>query len=180
MWRTFFPFLILAVLGIGLAGCAGDMKDKWPSLAPRAGEVPSGLPMPATGYCAGCGQDVVAGATVPPSPAALKPMPADTDARLASIAAVIAGVEAKVPAQARITMAVIAAVHRDPSRSGDAEVERSRYESLFLPLSIEDSRLVVLTDNVVGRNGADAVLAKVIDLRARLAALQQKRTSLPD
>ncbi|MBC7505361.1 MAG: hypothetical protein H7267_06520, partial [Sandarakinorhabdus sp.] len=109
-----------------------------------------------------------------------QPLPADVQARLTNIVGIIAGVEAKVPAQARTATAAINAARRDAARSGDAEVERSRYEALFMPLSIEDRQLEVLSDDVVGRDGADAVLAQIADLRARLAALDKQRTALPE
>lgn len=175
MRRTLSLLLILAA---GLGGCASDMKGKWPSLATRPGEVTPDLPGGAAAICARCAPDVVAApVVVPPAPA---PLPADTESRLASIAAVIAGVEAKAPAQARTATAAINAARRNPGLSGDAEVERSRYESLFLPLSLEERRLEVLSDDVAGRDGADAVLVKVEALRMRLDALQRARGSLPD
>lgn len=172
MRRTLFILLILS-------GCARDMQGKWPSLATRPGEdVPA---IPVTGPCAangaGCGQDVAAPPVAAP---ALQPLPADTEARLVSIAAIIAGVEAKAPAQARTAAAAITAARRDPALSGDAEVERSRFEALFMPLSVEDRRLEILSDDVIGRDGVDPVLARIEALRTRLAALQTQRTSLPD
>lgn len=171
MRRTLLLLLILS-------GCAKDMQGKWPSLASRPGE---GAPdVPVTGPCAtaGCGQDMIA----PPAPAAPPPapLPADTESRLAETTKVIADIEAKAPAQQRTAIAVINAARRDPARSGDAEVERSRFESLFMPLSIEDRRLELLSDDVAGRDGAEAVLARIETLRARLAALQVQRASLPD
>jgi hypothetical protein len=165
--------LLIAVL---LAGCSSEMHGKWPSLAARPGEV--GSDVVATGPCAGCGQDVAATAAPPPPPEA-RPLPADVDTRLAEITRVIAAIEADAPAQARTASAVIAAAARDPGRQGDAEVERSRFESLFMPLSIEERRLDILGDDVAGRDGADPVLARIEALRARAAALQALRVSLP-
>lgn len=165
--------LLLAVL---LAGCSSEMHGKWPSLAARPGEI--GSDVVATGPCAGCGQDVAATAVPPPPPEAL-PLPADVDARLAEITRTIAAIEAEAPAKARTAGAVIAAAARDPARQGDAEVERSRFESLFMPLSIEERRLDILTDDVTGRDGADQVLARIAALRVRAAALQALRVSLP-
>ena len=173
MRRTLLLLLILS-------GCARDMQGKWPTLATRPGEdVPA---IPVTGPCAangaGCGQNVAApAAAVVPAP---QPLPADTEARLASITAIIAAVEAKAPAQARTATAAITAARRNTALSGDAEVERSRFEALFMPLSVEDRGLEILTDDVIGRNGADPVLARIEALRNRLDALQTKRTSLPD
>jgi hypothetical protein len=163
--------LLIAVL---LAGCSSEMHGKWPSLAARPGEI--GSDVVATGPCAGCGQDVAATAVPPPLP---EPMPADVDARLADITKAIAAIEAEAPAKARTASAVIAAAARDPARQGDAEVERSRFESLFMPLSIEERRLDILSDDVVGRDGAEAVQGRIAALRARAAALQALRVSLP-
>jgi hypothetical protein len=164
--------LLLAVL---LAGCASDMHGKWPSLAARPGEI--GSDRVVTGGCAGCGQDAAATA-VPPPPAA-KPLPTDVEARLADSAAVIARIEADAPAQARIASAAIAAAARDSARQGDAEVERSRFEALFMPLSIAERRLDILSDDIAGRDGAAAIEARITALRARAAALQALRVSLP-
>lgn len=172
MRRTLFLLLVLS-------GCARDMQGKWPSLATRSGEDAPAIPV--TGPCAtsgvGCGQDA---APPPVSAPALQPLPADTEARLASITALIAAVEAKAPAQARTATAAITAARRGPALSGDAEVERSRFESLFMPLSVEDRRLEILSDDVIGRDGADPVLARIEALRMRLTTLQTLRTSLPD
>lgn len=171
-----YPFVLL----IFLAACASDMQGKWPSLAPRAGEARSDAITPAPGKCPGCGAEFV-GAEAPaaPLPAPL-PLPADAEQRLAAIAGVIAGVEAQVPAQAGSASAAIAAARRDQALLADAEVERSRYEALFLPLSIEERRLDVLGDEVAGRAGGEAVLAAIDALRVRLAALQAARAALPD
>jgi hypothetical protein len=165
-------FILIAVL---LAGCSSEMHGKWPSLAARPGEI-AGDVSP-TGPCAGCGQDVAA-ITPPPAPVAM-PLPADVDTRLAEVTKVIADIEAKAPAQARTARAAITAARASSDRQGDAEVERSRFEALFMPLSIEERRLDVLTDDVTGRDGADAVLARIAALRARTAALQALRLSLP-
>lgn len=170
--------ILVLILTASLAGCSHGMQGEWPSLAPRAGETAPEGAVAVTGPCAGCGQDVaVAPALVAP---VRQPLPADVQARLTNIVGIIAGVEAKVPAQARTATAAINAARRDAARSGDAEVERSRYEALFMPLSIEDRQLEVLSDDVVGRDGADAVLAQIADLRARLAALDKQRTALPE
>jgi hypothetical protein len=107
-------------------------------------------------------------------------MPVDTEARLVSIDTAIAAVEAQAPGQARTAIAAINAARRNAAVSSDAEVERSRYESLFLSLSIEGRRLDVLGDAVAGRDGAEAVLARIAALRSRLDGLQQARGSLPD
>ena len=174
--RRTLPLLLMSAVIV--AGCNSDMQGKWPSLATRPGEASPDLSVPVTGPCAGCGQDMVAPpVAAAPAPA---PLPADADARLAATAGIIAGVEAKAPGEARTATAAIGAARRNQALSGDAEVARSRFESLFLPLSIEERRLDVLTDAVAGRDGADPMLTRIADLRARLAALQAMRTSLPD
>jgi hypothetical protein len=106
-------------------------------------------------------------------------LPADVDTRLAETMRVIADIETRAPAQARTANAAIAAARTNPDRQGDAEVERSRFESLFMPLSIEERRLDLLTDDVAGRAGADAVVARIAALRVRIAAMQALRVSLP-
>lgn len=165
--------LLIAVL---LAGCSSEMHGKWPSLASRPGEI--GADAGAAARCAGCGQDVAATAVVPP-PLEARPLPADVDTRIADITKVIVAIESEAPVKARTASAAIAAAARDPARQGDAEVERSRFESLFMPLSIEERRLDILTDDVAGRDGAEPVLARIAALRARAAALQALRVSLP-
>ncbi len=169
--RSLFPLALI------LAGCSSEMHGKWPSLAARPGEIASDAVGAATGPCAGCGQDLAA-ATPPPAPAPL-PLPADVDARLAETTRVIADIEARAPAQAATASAAIAAARTNPDRQGDAEVARSRFESLFMPLSIEERRLDLLTDDVAGRAGAGAVVARIAALRGRIAALQALRVSLP-
>ncbi|KAB7646474.1 hypothetical protein [Polymorphobacter fuscus] len=175
MRQLAFVTLPLALL---VAGCVGEMKGNWPSLAPRPGEVGDAIPV--TGPCAGCGQDMVAPAAVPVPVAAPLPLPADIGSRLASVEKTIAAVEAEAPAKARTARAAIAAAGRSADRAGDAEVERSRFESLFLSLSIEEQRLDGIGDDAAGRDGAAAVMDRIAALRTRLAALQQLRTSLPD
>ena len=174
--RSLFPLALL------LAGCTSEMHGKWPSLAARPGEIASDATGAATGPCAGCGQDLAAAtpssALAPPLPA-LQPLPADVDARLVESTRMIADIEARAPAQARTATAAIAAARNNPDRQGDAEVERSRFESLFMPLSIEERRLDLLTDDVAGRAGADAVAAQIAALRERIAALQALRVALP-
>jgi hypothetical protein len=156
-----------------LAGCAGNTQGKWPSLAARSGEASADVPR-----CAGCGQDVVAAPAV--APVAIAPLPTDVDARLGNTTQVVSDIEARAPAQARAATAAIVAARGNPERSGAAEVERSRYEALFMPLSIEERRLEVLSDDIAGRDGAAPVLARIAALRDRIAALQQARGALPD
>ena len=169
--RVLFPLLLI------LAGCAGNADGKWPSLAARPGELARD---PGSGElaCAGCNAgDVlpVAAVSVP-----LAPLPADVEARLAETTRTVGEIEAKAPAQGKRAAAAIAAALRSPALSGDAEVERSRFEALFLPSSIEVRRLEVLADDVAGRNGAGAVLVRIEALQRRIEALERLRASLPD
>ena len=166
--RSVLPVLLL------VSACASNTQGEWPTLAPRPGEISAdGAAFPT---CPGCGPAAVEKplAVVAPPP----PLPADTDARLGSIVAEIAEVEAKAPAQARRADIAIAAARSDPARSGDAEVERSRFETLFLSLGTVESRLDTLGDEIAGRAGADAAEIRIAALRARLAALQASRGSL--
>lgn len=166
--RCLLPALLL------LAGCAGDMQGKWPTLAPRPGEISAdGTALPT---CPGCGADMVP-KPAPPVVAPL-PLPADVGERLTATTVVITDIEAKAPPQARRADAAIAAARADPGRSGDAEVERSRFEALFLPLAVEERRLDVLADDVAGREGAEGVMTRIASLRARLAAMETLRGSI--
>lgn len=167
--RAMLPLMLI------LAGCAGNSDGKWPSLTPRAGEV-SRDPGSSVLACAGCSAAEVPRAAAPPLPA---PLPADVEIRLAETIRAIEAVETQAPAQARAAAAAIMVARAKPERSGDAEVERSRYEALFLPLSVEARRLEVLADDVAGRDGAEAVLARIEALRRRIEALEQARASLP-
>ena len=167
--RNLFPVLFPALLILG--GCASGMQGKWPTLAPRPGEISAdGTALPT---CPGCGTDLVARPPVTVTAPQPLPLPADVADRLAATTATIAEVEDKAPAQARRARAAIAA-----AQSGDVEVERSRFEALFLPLAVAERRLEVLADDVAGRNGAEAVLVRNGELRARLASLETLRGSV--
>ncbi|MEY2883610.1 MAG: hypothetical protein RL490_1334 [Pseudomonadota bacterium] len=162
-------FLIVPLLL--LAGCSGmNQAGPWPSLATRPGEQAPLVPRTPLGQCAGCGQDMVA----PPAPVAapLPPPPATIPARLASVAATLTKLEQQVPAQRRAALAAIAAARGD---EGGIEVARSRYESLFLGLGVEDRALDTISDDATGTTGAEAIAAQVAALRARLAALDAAR-----
>ena len=169
--RSLLPVLLV------LAGCAGNAGGKWPSLATRPGEISADLPGGAAIRCPSCGPEPV---VTPPPPVVLEALPADVELRLAESTRVIAAAERAAPGQARTATAAIEAARRNPDRSGDAEVERSRYEALFMPLTIEERRLDVLADDVAGREGGDAVLERIDALRTRLAALERARVKLPE
>ena len=170
------PGLPLLMLLIVPAGCAGGMDGKWPSLAPRAGEIATDGPLP---VCPGCGQDAVLPPIVEPV-AVLLPLPAGAAAQYGDASRRIGAIEAKVPAQARIATAVIDAARRDAGRSADADVERSRYEALFLSLSVEERELDKLADAIAGRASAAVMEAQIEELRGRLRRLQAARSALPD
>jgi hypothetical protein len=176
---SILPVLALA---LALAGCTGsDRKHNWPTLAPRAGEMSPLVPRTPLGACAGCGQDVFTQAAEA-VPAPLPPPPADAAARIDAIDKAIADVEAKYPAQHRSTDAAIDAARgqaADSDANTEAEVQRSRLESLFLPLAVQSRALDQLEDDLAGKAGADALLARVAALRERLARLDAARGDVP-
>ena len=165
-------FTVLALL----SGCAGmNRGESWPTLAPRPGEVSPLVPRTPLGACAGCGQDMI---VAPPAIAALPAVPADVAARLARVETAIAAIEAAAPARrADWTRATAAAAGQsaDSDVATEAEVQRSRYESLLLPLGIEERALDTIEDDLTGKAEADAALASVAALRARIAALNDAR-----
>ncbi len=169
------PVLILL---LAVAGCSGmNRGGKWPTLAPRPGEVSPLVPRTAMGACAGCGQDVFK-TPAESSPAPLPPPPADVSARLDAVERAIAEVEAKVPAQLRATDAAIAAARGkadDSNAATEAEVQRSRLEALYLPLSVQAKALDAIDDDLTGKAGADALQGKAAGLRYRLAKLDADR-----
>lgn len=171
-----FPVPLMLLLAV--TGCA-DMNrgGKWPSLAPRPGEISGSAPRASTGPCAGCGQDAFEEPATPAA-VALPPAPADVGARLDSVAKTIDGVEAKLPAQRKATadaIAVAAGKSADSNAATEAEVQRSRLESLYLPLNVEEHALDVIDDDLTGKAGADVLVAQAQALRARLARLQADR-----
>ncbi len=171
--RLALPLLAAVV---ALSGCAGlNRGESWPTLAPRPGEVSPLVPRTPLGACAGCGQDMIA---APPAVAALPSVPADVAARLARVETAIAAIEAAAPARrADWTRAAAAAAGKadDSDAATEAEVQRSRYESLLLPLGIEERALDSIEDDLTGKAEADAGLASVAALRARIAALTEAR-----
>ncbi|MBC7521060.1 MAG: hypothetical protein H7268_08215 [Sandarakinorhabdus sp.] len=170
-------FLLLALaLCAALAGCASRSNEKWPTLAPRPGEMSPLVPRtPMSGACAGCGQDAAAVA-VPVAAPAPEPVPADIAGRIAASDKAIAAIEAAFPAQAQRTQAAIkAAAGGGADASSEAEVQRSRLESVFLPLAIEARSLDAIEDDLVGKADAAAARAQVAALRVRVAALEAAR-----
>jgi hypothetical protein len=168
--------LLLLSLLAALSGCAGmNRGESWPTLAPRLGEVSPLVPRTPLGACAGCGQDLVA---APAAVAALPPVPANMAARLAKVETAIAAVEAAAPARRAdwARAATAAAGKADNSDAAtEAEVQRSRYEALLLPLGIEERALDAIEDDLTGKADAEAGLARVAALRARIAALDEAR-----
>jgi hypothetical protein len=171
--RCLLPALALCA---ALTGCASRSNEKWPTLAPRPGEMSPLVPRtPLGGACAGCGQDpaAVAVAVVPPAP---EPVPADIAGRIAASDTAIGAIEAAFPAQVQRTQAAIkAAAGGDANASSEAEVQRSRLEAVFLPLAIEARSLDAIEDDLVGKADAAAARALVAALRARVEALEAVR-----
>jgi hypothetical protein len=171
--RSALPLLAFLV---ALSACASlDRKESWPRLAPRAGELSPLVPRTPLGACAGCGLDA---APPPPPPAPPPPVPADVPARLARIGAAIAIIEAAAPARRADWQRAAAAASGKPADSDamtEAEVQRSRYEALLLPLGIEARALDAIEDDLAGKADAAAGLAGVAALRARITALDAPR-----
>jgi hypothetical protein len=168
-------FSVILLL-VAVSGCSGMNAGKWPSLAPRPGEVSPMVPRTPMGGCPGCGQDVFKDAA--PVPIVLPSPPADVAARLDAVEKAIADVTAKLPAQRLAADAAIARAVGKPADSNaatDAEVERSRLELLYLPLSAQSRALDVIDDDLTGKAGAETLAARAQALRARLAALQGDR-----
>lgn len=171
----------LILLALTLAGCSGmNRGGEWPTLAPRPGEIAPMVPRTPLGACPGCGQDVFA-APAAPVPPALLPPPADAAGRLAAIDKAIADVEAAYPAQRRATQAAMLAARgaaADSNAAVQAELERSRLESLFLPLAIPSKALDTLADDLAGRADTESLTARIAALRDRLARLETQRLAL--
>lgn len=169
-----FLALVLVLCG-ALAGCASRGEGKWPTLAPRPGELSPLVPRTPLGSCVGCGQDVFPVPAPPVAPVIL-PVSADIGPRIAASDKAIASVEAAYPAQARTTAAAIkAAGSGNIDAITEAEVQRSRLESILLPLAIESRALDSIEDDLVGKADAAPRVAQVQALRARIAALEATR-----
>lgn len=164
-----WPMILLPFL-VGCTASGGE----WPSLNPRPGEAAPLVARPALG-CNGCGGDL---ATPAPAPAAIPAAPADAAARLAAIETSIAEVEAALPVQQRELERATARASGtavDSDAAAAAEIERSRYATLFVPLSGAARRLDDLEDDLAGTDGAEANAAAIAALRTRLAALEAAR-----
>jgi hypothetical protein len=117
---------------------------------------------------------IVAPAAVAPPP--LPPVGADVAGRIDAVGKAIAEVETAYPAQLQTTQAAVRlAAAGDADAVGEAEVQRSRLESLFLPLAIQARALDEIEDDLTGKAESGPSLARVAALRARLAALQAVR-----
>lgn len=170
----------MMLLGVLLAGCRGGDRSgaDWPTLAPRAGEVTPMVPRTPLGACPGCGPDLATPA-VAAAPAPLPPPPADSAARLDAVATAIAEIEEAYPAQRRTTEAAIKAATRGSiDASGEAEVQRSRLEALLLPLAVQTRTLDDLEDDLAGKAATAALLARIAELRGRIARLEAARDAV--
>lgn len=130
------------------------------------------------GVCAGCGTDMIA-APVEEAPVVLPSVPADVAGRIDAAEKAVAVVEAAYPAQLRETEAAIAAAAGgNVDAVGEAEVQRSRLESLFLPLAVQSRVLDGVDDDLAGTAGGEALLARASALRARIADLEAVRDGI--
>ncbi len=176
--------LSAAVLAlVFLAGCAGmNRAGPWPSLAPRAAEISPLVPRTPLGAC-NCGPDTAPIGAVPvaavPAPV-VAPSPADAGARLDAAERVIATVEKSLPAQVRATRTAIAAAHGETDSDAGiaAEVQRSRWEALFLPLADQTRVLDDLETELAGTADAAPLLVRLEAARERIAGLQAQRTAV--
>lgn len=168
--------MLVALSTLLLSGCTRGGEDQpWPTLAPRPGEASPLVPRTPVGNCPGCGQDIIA-APVVVAPPPLPPVGVDVAGRIEAVGKAIAEVEAAYPAQLRLTEAAVrAAASGNADAVGEAEVQRSRLESLFLPLAVQARALDAIEDDLAGRAGAAVPLARVEALRGRIAALQAVR-----
>jgi hypothetical protein len=167
--------LLLIALAATLPACSQD-SEKWPSLAPRPGEIAPLVPRTPLGACAGCGADITAAAAAaePPPPAPL-PVPADVSPRLDAVAKVLATIAADYPAQLALTQKAVAAGKAGGDAEVEAEVQRSRLESIFLPLAAQGQALDGISDDLIGKAGAEPYVARVTALRAEVARLAAVR-----
>ncbi|GGE20003.1 hypothetical protein GCM10011529_28260 [Polymorphobacter glacialis] len=177
------PVALVSIIGaLALSGCSGMNRDgKWPTLAPRAGEISPLVPRTPLGACAGCGQDMIAPPAPPPVAVALPPAPADTVSRLDAIDKAIAEVAAAFPAQRRALRTALAAAAGkadDSNAATEAEVERSRFETLFLPLAVQDKALDAMEDDLAGRAATEAYRERIAGLRARIVTLEADRAQV--
>jgi hypothetical protein len=166
--------LLLVALAAALPACSQD-STKWPSLAPRPGEIAPLVPRTPLGPCAGCGADVFPAEPAPPPPPPPQPVPADVTSRLDAVAKALAGISADYPAQLAITQKAVAAGKAGGDAEVEAEVQRSRLEAIFLPLSDQGQALDAISDDLIGKAGAEPYVARVTALRADIAKLAAVR-----
>ncbi len=118
-------------------------------------------------------------APVEEAPVVLPSVPADVAGRIDAAEKAVAVVEAAYPAQLRETEAAIAAAAGgNVDAVGEAEVQRSRLESLFLPLAVQSRVLDGVDDDLAGTAGGEALLARASALRARIADLEAVRDGI--
>jgi hypothetical protein len=169
--------LLLVALAATLPACSHD-GEKWPSLAPRPGEIAPLVPRTPLGACAGCGADVAAAAAAAePPPPALQPVPADVATRLDAVASTLATIAADYPAQLAITNKAVTAASAGGDAAIEAEVQRSRLEAIFLPLSAQGQALDGISDDLIGKADAEPYVARVTALRAEIARLAAVRNA---
>ncbi len=163
-----------------LAGCSSLNGGRWPTLAPRPGEISPLVPRTPLGACAGCGQDVFPAQAQAALPVLSEPRqaPADAGARLDAVEAAITAMEASLATQNTVLDAAIAraaAVPGNEDLSVTVEVERSRLQLLQVPLVAQDEALDGLADDLYGVADAAALRARLEVLRARIVALRDGR-----
>jgi hypothetical protein len=104
-------------------------------------------------------------------------VPADAATRVDAVAKVIAAVEADYPAQLALTEKAIAAGRAGGDAEVEAEVQRSRLEAIFLPLSAQRQILDGVSDDLIGKADTAALQTRIADLRGRLAKLEAVRAA---
>jgi hypothetical protein len=171
-------FLMLVALVAALPGCASrNASGKWPSLEPRPGEIAPLVPRTPLGACANCGADVFPAAPVPSPPPPPLPAPADATVRMNAVAKVLATIEAAYPAQLALAEKASAAATAGGDAEVEAEVQRSRLESIFLPLSAQGQILDGVSDDLIGKADTAPLDARLAELRARIARLEAVRAA---
>ena len=156
------PLLLLL-----LAGCVSAGEGRWPTLAKRAAERDSGGPV-----CARCNSAAVVTPVPVPPPV---PLPPGIDAGLAAIERDLTAAEAALPGRVEaLRRAQAAARDRDETDdvSVEAEVQRTRFEAVLMPLGDWEDQLATLTETIAGAADAGAVAARIGALQDRINALR--------
>ncbi len=171
--------MLLTVAGAAmlLAGCSSLNGGRWPTLAPRPGEISPLVPRTPLGACAGCGQDVFPAQAQAAQPVAAVPRqaPADSVARLDAVETAITAVETSLAAQNAVVNRAVASAAAAPGNDDlgvTAEVERSRLQLMYVALVAQDEVLDGLADDLDGVADAAALRARLAMLRARIVALR--------